>query len=204
MQFLDLSVPLTEQTPIYPGDPTTSIKPAGVLDHDGFNDHYISVGTHVGTHVDAPLHMLPGGKTLDKYPVSHFIGRGKLVTVKDGFDMQALEQASIQQDDIVLFHTGMSRRYHDPVYIEDYPAMDEAMANYLVERKVKMVGVDACSVDNLDGFPIHKILLAQDILILENLTNLDKLMGKDFTVYALPVNLQLDAAWARVVAEVHK
>lgn len=199
--YKDLSVLLVEKTPVYPGDPTTSIKPAGVLTKDGFNDHYVSVGTHVGTHIDAPLHMLPGGKTLNQYPIENFIGRGKLVIVKDKFDLEALKQADIKQDDIVLFRTGMSSRYFDPAYFENYPAMNKEIARYLVECKVKMVGVDACSVDSPDNFPTHKILLANDVLIIENLTNLDELIGKEFTVTALPIKFELDAAPARVVAQ---
>ena len=65
-----------------------------------------------------------------------------------------------------------------------------------------MVGVDAGSVDTMDDFPIHKILLAAQVLIIENLTNLNQLAGKDFRVYALPVKLDVDGAPARVIAEV--
>jgi kynurenine formamidase len=63
--IVDLSVVLNEQTPVYPGDPATSIKPSGVLAKDGFCDHYVSLGTHVGTHIYAPMHLLEGGKSLD-------------------------------------------------------------------------------------------------------------------------------------------
>jgi arylformamidase len=75
-RFIDLSVPLNEQTPVYPGDPSTQIKPAGDLAKDGFCDHYVSIGTHVGTHIDAPMHMLEGGRSLDEVSVARFVGRG--------------------------------------------------------------------------------------------------------------------------------
>ena len=202
MQIVDLSVTLNEQTPIYPGDPPTTIQPAGVFERDGWNDHVVSVNTHVGTHIDAPLHMIADGKTLDKIPPEQFVGRGRLIEVGKEFDVEQLKQADIQAGDIVLFRTGMSERYHEPVYFENYPAMSEVIAHYLVERGVKIVGVDAGSVDNTDGFPIHKILLGGEVLIIENLANLDKLTGKEFTVYALPIKLDLDGAPARVIAEV--
>lgn len=200
--IIDLSVPLNAQTPIYPGDPTTKIEEAGVLAKDGYTDHYISIGTHVGTHVDAPMHMLDKGASLDTIPVDQFVGRGRLIGVKDG-GFEAVKEAGIQEGDIVLFRTGMSDKYHEPVYFEDYPAMSEEVAQYLVDSKVKMVGVDTCSVDNQDGFPIHKILLSGDVLIIENLTSLAQLSGKDFTVYALPIKLQVDGAPARVIAVVN-
>lgn len=199
--LIDLSVTLNQQTPVYPGDPPTNIEPAGIINRDGWNDHVVSINTHVGTHIDAPLHMIAGGKTLDQVPLEQFVGRGRLVEVVDGFAPQALEQANIQAGDIVLFRTGMSEHYHEPVYFETYPAMSEEMAHWLVERKVKMVGVDAGSVDNKDGFPIHKILLAGNVLIAENLTQLNELTDKEFMIYALPIKLDVDGAPARVIAE---
>lgn len=202
MQVVDLSVSINEQTPIYPGDPDTKIAAAGKLAKDGYNDHYVSMGTHVGTHIDAPLHMIEDGASLDTILVEKFVGRGRLVEVKDN-SFDSVKQADIQADDIVLFHTGMSDNYHDQAYFEEYPAMSEQVAKYLVDSKVKMVGVDACSVDNQDGFPIHKILLAGQVLIIENLTNLGALPGQDFTVYALPIKLQIDGAPARVVATIN-
>lgn len=96
----------------------------------------------------------------------------------------------------------MSEYYYEPVYFEKYSVMPEEIADYLVERKIKMIGVDAGSVDNTDGFPIHKILLGGNVLIIENLTNLDKLTGKELKVYALPIKLDIDGAPARVIAEV--
>ena len=197
--IIDLTVPLNEQTPVYPGDPKTKIEPAGVLTNDGYTDHYVSIGTHVGTHIDAPMHMLANGSSLDQVNVEQFVGRGRLVEVS-GNDFNAVKNADVQAGDIVLFRTGMSNKYNDPVYFEEYPAMSEDIAQYLVEQKVKMVGFDTCSADNQDGFPIHKTLLNGGVLIIENLTNLDQLIGKEFTLYALPIKLQVDGAPARVIA----
>lgn len=197
--IIDLSVPINSKTPVYPGDPETIIKAAGVFAKDGYTDHYISIGTHVGTHIDAPMHMLSNGVGLDQIPVEQFVGRGKLVEVK-GSSFEEVKNSGIEQGDIVLFSTGMNNKYYDPVYFEQYPVMSEEIARYLVDAKVKMVGVDTCSVDNQEDFPIHKTLLAGNVLIIENLTNLQALSGKNFTVYALPIKLQIDGAPARVIA----
>lgn len=198
---IDLSVPLNDQTPVYPGDPMPQFSPAGLLHKDGFVDHSILVGTHLGTHIDAPMHMLEDGKSLDQLSLEQFIGKGKLIRLV-GDDFDAVKSSDVKEGDIVLFRTGMSEKYHDPVYFEHYPAMSEEIAHYLVECKVKMVGVDTCSIDNQDDFPVHKILLSGDVLIIENLTNLEQLDGKDFKVYALPLNLQIDGSPARVIAEI--
>ena len=199
--YVDLSVNLNQQTPVYPGDPAVKIEPAGVLEHDGWNDHYVSLGTHIGTHVDAPLHMLRDGQSLQDIPVDRFVGRGRLIDATDGFSLERVQAAALEAGDIVLFQTDMSKRYHEPVYFETYPVMTKDIADYLVNKKVSMVGVDAGSVDNAEDFPIHKTLLAGGVLIIENLTNLDSLLDKTFTVFALPIKLEIDGAPARVVAQ---
>ncbi|OGG72198.1 hypothetical protein A3E65_00340 [Candidatus Kaiserbacteria bacterium RIFCSPHIGHO2_12_FULL_56_13] len=199
--LVDLSVALNEKTPIYPGDPKTKIKISAVLEKDGYHDHYVSVGTHVGTHMDAPSHMIAGGKNLDEFPIESFSGRGVYIQTGKNFDSGEIKKVPMNAGDIVLFHTGMSDVYHDKSYYDEYPAIPEEVANYLVEKKVKIVGVDMCSVDH-EPFPIHRILLGNDILIIENLTNLGVLAGKESTIYAFPIKLQIDGAPVRVVAEV--
>ncbi len=201
MKFIDLSVPINEHTPVYPGDPVTSIRPQGTLEKDGYEVHFVCLGTHVGTHIDAPSHILARGKSLDQFPLEWFSGRGIYIKIEANFNLEVVKKASLAKDDIVLFDTGMSNVYYQPGYFHEYPPITEEIANYLVEREVKMVGVDMCSVD-YDPFPIHQILLAHDILIIENLTGLAKLQGQSFTIHAFPLPLQLDASPTRVVAEI--
>jgi arylformamidase len=95
----------------------------------------------------------------------------------------------------------MSDVYHEVAYYDDYPAMPEDIARYLVEQKVNIVGVDMCSPDR-EPFEPHRILLSGDVLIMENLTNLGELAGKTFEVYALPIRVDIDAAPASVIAVV--
>lgn len=201
MKFIDLSVPLNEDTPVYPGDPKIKITTAGILEKDGYEDHYVCVGTHAGTHIDAPRHMVSGGRSLDEIPIEHFYGNGVYIKIDGKFDLKQIQQAYIQKGDIVLFHTGMSNVYNQPDYYEKYPAMPEEIANFLVEKGVKVVGVDMCSPD-YEPFPVHRILLKKNVLIIENLTNLALLAGKKFKVYAFPIKLQIDGAPVRVVAEI--
>jgi len=202
--IIDLSVKLDEKMPTYPGDPKVEIEPAGVLDKDGFADSLLSFGTHAGTHIDAPFHMLQGGKTLDDFPANKFVGRGKLVNLNSQTSVSDIEGLSLSPDDIVLFKSGFSQHFYEPKYFKDYPVISERVAQFLADNKVKMVGLDTCSVDNQRDFPVHKILLKAEILIIENLTNLDKLVGKAFKVFALPLRLDLDGSPARVVAEVEE
>lgn len=201
--LIDLSVQLNADTPVFPGDPELVILAAGSFEKEGYLGHGLSMGTHSGTHIDAPAHMIEGSKTLDEFPVDRFVGPGRYIPLTDNrFDLGVVRAAGIQAGDIVIFNTGMSTKYYERAYFTDFPVMSEAVAQYLVECGVKMLGVDACSVDNSPAFPVHKILSGSDILILENLTNLDQLSDTEFTVTALPIKLNLDGAPARVIAEV--
>lgn len=172
-----------------------------MLEKDGYEVHFVCLGTHVGTHIDAPAHMLARGKSLDQFPLERFSGRGVYIKIEGNFDLEGVRTVPLTKDDIVLFDTGMSNTYYESRYFHEYPPLTEVIANYLVEREVKMVGVDMCSVD-YSPFPVHKILLEHEILIIENLTNLSKLQGKNFTIHAFPLPLQLDASPTRVLAEI--
>jgi arylformamidase len=203
MQIIDLSVSLDEQTPIYPGDPETKLEQISTVENDGHFDTYLSTVTHTGTHIDAPAHMIQAGKTLGKFPISHFVGRGVYIKVENNtFDIEIIEQANIQAGDIVLFNTNMIDHYGESTYWQDRPAMTEEIAQYLVDKKVKMVGLDTGSADSKGsaGHPIHITLLNGNVLIMENMTNLAQLEGKNFTVYALPLKLDVDGAPTRAIA----
>lgn len=202
MKFIDLTHPINEDMPIFPGDPKTKIESASDLEKDGFRQHLVSVCTHTGTHIDAPYHMIEKGKNLDQIPIDRLIGQGVYIRIGKAFNLKEIKKVNIEEGDIVLFHTGRADHYHELEYFEDYPEITEDIANYLVEKGVKMVGLDICSADTHESFPIHKILLKNDILIIENLTNLDQLEGKEFNIYALPMRLQVDGAPARVIAEI--
>lgn len=199
MKIIDLSVPLNENTPPFPGDPLPKVEPAAVVERDGYCDHNISMATHVGTHIDAPSHMIKDGINLDKVPVEQFIGRGRLIKVDGKYDLEIVKNADIQEGDIVFFWTGMTNKYHLPEYFEKYPPLPAEIAQYLVDKKVKMIGFDAASPD-YEPFDVHKLILSNNVLIAENLTNLDKLESQEFEVIALPINLQIDGAPARVIA----
>jgi arylformamidase len=201
MNYVDLTVPLNAETPVYPGDPQVRVEPAGQLEHDGYLDHLVTMPSHVGTHIDAPAHMFTDGRTLDAYPLERFIGRGLYVDARSGFDLDAVKQLSLAAGDIVLFHTGWIDRYAQATYFEDYQAMPEAVARHLVKQRVSLIGFDMAGPD-YPPFPIHHILLRGDVLILENLTNLEQLAGRQFTVTALPVRLDIDGAPARVIATI--
>lgn len=210
MEYIDLTQKFFGKMPVYPGDSTPILeeKISG-----GIVDHKLITGMHVGTHMDAPLHMLAGGKYLSEYPVEKFFGRGVLIDLrgKTGEDIEKLPalrslgegggNLEIRPGDIVLINFGWSKKFNQADYFADYPVLTEALAKKLIELKVSMVGMDTPSPDR-GPYTVHKLFLNKDILIIENLANLESLAGKSFEVVALPIKLQADAAFCRVVAKI--
>jgi kynurenine formamidase len=197
----DLTQTLNENTPVYPGDPKVKIEQVGVIAKDGFCDHLVTFGTHNGTHMDAPAHMIDGGKELKDYPVERFVVPAVCIDVRSGFDAAEVTKQIPETGLGVLFYTGASDYFHDERYWHDYSVPDGATVKALIDKKVSLVGVDTGSFDNTDSFPVHKALLGADILLIENLTNVGPLTGKRFELYALPIKLEQDGAPARVIAK---
>ena len=178
MRYIDLSHTFKIPMPVWPGDPTPEIKQIAELEKNGYLDHELTTAMHVGTHIDAPAHMIEHGEWLDEITLERFAGRGVLIDArgKTQITRALLEGADIQKEDIVLVLTGFGAKYREKEYYEKFPEMTEDFADALAERDVKIVGVDAPSPDR-EPFPIHKIFLGNDILILENLTHLEELIA---------------------------
>lgn len=202
--IIDLSMPLNENTIVFPGDTKPVFEQAGTLETVGFIDHIIHINNHLGTHVDAPDHMLEKGVLLSDYPIDRFVCEAVCVDAKgqDTLTPQLLDGVELKPGDAVLFYTGSGDNYRNDTYATEYPKVELELANLLVEKGAKIVGADMISFDHDEPYPIHKALLDNDVLLIENLINLDTVVGKRFKLYALPIKLELHAAPVRVIAEV--
>ena len=204
MQYIDLTQTFTDNMPVYPGDPQSSLKQTATIEKDTYTDHVIHSNMHVGTHMDAPLHMIKGGKTMDQIEPDRFFGKGIFINAKGkpSINEALLENIEIPESSIVLIYTGFGDKYRTPAYYEENPQMTENFAKHMVDKKVKIVGMDILGPDVDTNWPAHKILLGHEVLIIENLTNLAKLakVGK-FNVIALPAKYNAEAAPVRVLAE---
>ena len=206
MKIIDLTHKFGSSIPVYPGDPKASLTQTAFIDKDTYNDHRLVTQMHAGTHIDAPWHMIDDRKRIDQLPPESFIGKGVLINA-DGekeIGLDILGSLEINSESIVLIHTGFDKYYGEPKYFEDSPFLSVELANFFVEKKVKMVGLDFAGPDIDPSWPTHKILLSAEILIIENLVNLKELNGiKDFEIIALPINLKSDGAPARVIARIY-
>lgn len=179
MRIIDLSHVMRNGMPQYPGQPDISVKQVARVESDGFQLTDLHADVHVGTHCDAPAHFIAGGKTMDHVPIERFVGDAVIVDAfpQDGREMlpSVLKGKDIRPGDIVLFRSRMADKWGDPDYLREFPYIGEALANDLVARRVKAVGLDFLSPDPVETetFPAHHILLANELGIVENLRNLD-------------------------------
>jgi len=209
MRILDLSHPLEQGMPCYPGTPEARFQPISSIAHDGFAEQMLTISSHTGTHVDLPSHILENAPSLDAFDLSRFAGKGAVLDVRGAvggvitIELLQLSRSIIEDCEFLLLFSDWSKYWGTPPYFERYPVLSADAAEWLAGFKLKGVGVDMVSVDAADStdFPVHKILLRQDILILENLAGLQSLLSSPFTLCAFPLKLAKgEASPVRAVA----
>ena len=144
--------------------------------------------------------MVEGGQALEAFSVGHTIGPGIVFDVREGWNTDLILRHTLKPASIVLFYTGWISKYSQPAYYEQYEALPEAIARWLIKQKAHAVGFDMSGQD-YPPFAIHKLLLGNGILIIENLTNLGQLPKDGFRVIGLPLRVDLDGSPIRVIAE---
>jgi kynurenine formamidase len=199
--IIDLTMPLDERTPPFPGDDPFVRITLATFAEQGWNSCRIAMPAHFGTHIDAPLHMSASGKSLSDFAAADFIGPACVLDVRGHAAIGPEQIPAAGLLPFVLLWTGHSRRLYEPDYFTSCPVLTLAGAQRLIAAGVRLIGIDTHTVDH-HPYPVHKLLFAHDIRIIENLVNLD-LIGATCRLIALPLNLTGgDGAPARVVAEV--
>ncbi len=202
----DISVGVSPEIPVWPGDPPVVLERVKSMENgDEANISRIQSGVHVGTHIDAPIHFVEGGATVDAIPLKSLLGRAYVVDLRkaDVLDAAALESARIPpRTRRLLFKTRNSELWTsgETSFQRDFVAVDASGAEWLVKKGVKLVGVDYLSVAPFnDGEPTHRILLEAGVVVVEGL-NLAQVSKGRYTLYCLPVKLMgSDGAPARAV-----
>jgi kynurenine formamidase len=156
---------------------------------------------HLGTHVDAPCHFVPGGASIEQLPLERLTGAGVVCRVDadedEVYGVEALVDADlIRAGDIVVLHTGWWRHFSTDQYGR-HPSPSVDLARWLITRRVTMVAVDTPTPDiparlRPQGFdwPVHHALLGAGVLIAEHLTNLDDLSGQRVELVLAPLNIR--------------
>jgi arylformamidase len=205
MRTIDVSMPLVAGMPAFPGDPEFATEPVRAIARgDAYNISSISMGTHAGTHVDPPRHFLETGATTDRLDLDVLSGSCRVLEIpatatEIGPEHVARLPAGTER---VLFRTSNSGRWARALaFFPDYVAVGPAAARALVAAGVRLVGLDALSIerDATGTFPVHHELLGHGALILEGLLLADAPEGA-YELRCLPLRLQGgDGGPARVV-----
>ena len=185
-QVVDLTMMLQTGMAVYPGDPPVELRPHFSIEQDGCRVKALSMGTHSGTHVDLPAHFLKKGETADTISLTGCFGAAFAVRalVRDGQVM--IPDGEIPPCEFLLLYTGYEKRLNRGDYFHS-PAFSRELTDFLVDRKIRAVGVDMPTVDH-DG-ECHRRLLESGILIYEGLVNLETVVGKKGVFYGFPLKL---------------
>lgn len=195
-----------------PGMRGVRMAPAKVLEKDGWNARTLELYSHCGTHMDAPRHFLPDGETIDRQPLEACVGPARVLdlTPVEPRELITLERISpwrekIAPGDRLLLRTDWSRRHGTPAWRDELPRIDLELARWLVERGVRLVGVEPPSVADVHNpgelTAVHRVLLGGGVTIVEGLVCLDRIPTETVKLVALPLKiLEGDGAPARVIA----
>lgn len=210
----DLSQPMYEEMPHSEQIPSPKFETIWNVATADINMQYYSFPTHVGTHVDASLHFIEGGKAINEYPLERFSGEAIVLDVSkdkpEEISVSDIEEApgEVEPGKIVMLYTGWDEKYGGHDY-QPHPWLAEETAEWLVDAGARLVGLDVLTPDipvpyRVEGwleFPVHRTMLGEEVLIAENLANLKRFVGQRVEVYGCPVNIRgADGAPARFAA----
>jgi len=192
--WIDVSVMLRTGMVSWPGDPPARISHAKEIERgDPCTVSLLEMGAHTGTHMDAPAHFVRGGIGIDEMPLDAAIGSARVIPIRDRKSIKPDELARhrIRRGERVLFKTHNSDHAWDTdSFVEDFVYLSATAAQYLVERQVRLVGVDYLSVGGFraDGVETHQALLKAGIWIIEGL-NLKRVRPGRVQLVCLPLKI---------------
>lgn len=209
MKVIDLTHNICAEMPVYPDTEQPIIQKVKTFQMDGYRESKLMMSSHTGTHIDAPAHMLSNGKYLNSLDISYFIGNATIIDLsKENIRLINVDRLKsfvdkIKNVEFLIIRTGWSKYFGNEKYFEDFPSLSEESAKWLAEFKLKGIGIDAISIDDMKSttFSNHNILMKNNIIIIENLTNLHSIDEEYFTLSILPLKYEnADGSPVRAVA----
>jgi arylformamidase len=207
-RYLDISVPTSPGTTVFPGDPSPQFHWPGWTHEKGkpANVGFFNGGLHHGTHVDAPWHFIPGARRLQQIPLDRWIGPcwvADLTAERECVNAAALEQAHLPADTkrlLLKTRNGLSDYWREP-WNPSFIYIHRSAAEWCVRRGLWTVGIDYLTIDppGEPTFPAHRELLGHEVVIIENLCLRDVAAGA-YELIAAPIHLQdVDGGWCRAL-----
>jgi arylformamidase len=216
MKIIDLSLVIEEGMMTFPTPwhPVVEITILGRHGIEGRETRKIVLGTHIGTHADAPRHFVPNGGTIDEIPLDVLIGPATVVDFTDCRSLQEIDVPDLKRkigEKIparLILRTGWSEYFGNLKFYNEYPFFSEGAAKWLVEQGVQLIAMDTPSPDNpahsrgtAKDSPNHKVLLGAGVVLVEYLTNLKALTQTEVELIVMPLKLKgCDGSPARCAA----
>ena len=201
----DVTVTIDSTVPTYLGDPSFKRRVVqAIADGKPADVSLLTLSAHTGTHVDAPSHLIPGGKTVDALDLTAMVGLARVVefdapgAITAGF-LKGID--SLSADERILFKTRNSSLWEKQVFAEDYVGLSVDAADWLIANGVRLVGIDYLSIDAPGdaNLPVHRALLANDVVVVESL-NLMQVSEGHYQLVCLPMKVGgSEGAPARVI-----
>ena len=188
MEIIDLSLPISEGMPFYPGDIGTKVRTRHL--EPGWTVSSIDMSCHGATHVECAAHAVEGGSMLDSFPLSAFVGEAQCIRRED------IGKVVVDKE-ILLIYTGYDKLWPEAEYSHKGLDLSLKEAEWVSEQKLKAVGNDTASIGSVD---VHRIIFANGSLIIESLCNLEQVLGKQFRICFLPLRLGVESSPTRAVA----
>jgi kynurenine formamidase len=198
---IDLTLTISESIPSFPGSPKPQFISWSNLKEDGYNLELLFLSSHTGTHLDAPYHFVKNGLKINQIPLDRLIGKAILIKIKktknnaitkSNIILFERKNGKIPNKSSIFFFTGWQKNLQKKNYFTENPGLDISAAKYIASKKTNLVGIDSPSIDlgNDESFNVHHIFSQNNILIVENLTNLKKISSKKFNFTILPLKLK--------------
>lgn len=192
MKMFDISLSISPDLPVYPGDPPVAlVRQSSLAKGDEYNLTTLSLSTHTGTHLDAARHCDDKGETVDRVPLSLLIGQARVVEVSQAREIGAglLSRLPVKGHERILLKTGNSLLWEKPGFQGEFSHLTRDGAEYLLKCGVKLVGIDCLSVETFTGDgSVHRLLLGGGAVILEGL-NLSGVSAGDYELICLPLKI---------------
>ena len=202
MRIIDISMEISEDMIIYKNKEIKKPRIETISSHNNSEAHEsnIYLNLHTGTHVDAPLHMIKDGATMEAYNLDKFYGECYVIdftSIENGITREDLLYKNIKENDIIIMKTNNS---NDLEFNYSFVYLDESGAKYLVDKKIKTVGIDALGIErNQENHGTHKVLLGNNIPIIEGLSLKEVEEGR-YLFIGFPIKIkEVEASFIRAI-----
>lgn len=201
MKIYDLTHKTENNMTAYSFEEKPDIKNLFSIKKDRFNVTSLGLSSHLGTHIDVPLHMIENGKNICDFPLETFFGKGKCISFNELENIN-FNSSEIKNIDFLLVYTGWDKFWNEENYFKNYPVISDVIISKITFSNLKGIGIDCISPDFYDSQNMekHKKLLKSNKIIIENLCSLEKILGKDFYFSCLPLKAEIDGCPVRAAA----